>query len=366
MTSTLLPRAGRFVPLVGVLALAACDIPSEPPIFQQTWLVPADSVQVGVSTLLPADVSLTGGGTAFTATTPAADFNTTLGALCGQPECQSPAPVLVPNTPAFTSPAGVLGSSIALPSGVAGVTVSGGNLTLQVTNDLGFDPLRPNGAGGPHGTLSITITSGGINATTNFTGTVSQLPTGAMASFVVPLPLGNYTGTIGIDVAFNVPQGGPATVSASNGLSVSASLVNLAISSASVVVAAKSVSSTPESFDLADVDLGDLVEGGGLVLTIVNPFNANASLSLTLSAPAQGGGPAVNVVKAFNMTAGGTSVVDLTLLKSEIEGLLGKTGVTVSISGNATGTGAGNTVTVSPTQAITVRTQMSLTLNVGA
>lgn len=367
MTSSLLPRVGRLVPLAGALALAACDVPSEPPIFQQTWLVPADSVQVGVSTLLPANVSVTGGGTAFTATTPTANFNSTLGALCGQPECQSPGPVLVPNTPAFVSPAGVLGSSIAFPAGVAGVTISGGSLQLQVTNNLGFDPLRPNGTGvAPFGQLSVEITSGGMTATTTFTGNVSQLANGTMTTFSIPLPTGAYTGTIGIDVSFDVPAGGPATVSSSNALSVAASVIGLAISSASVVVDAKSVSSAPEAFDLDEVDLGDIVEGGGLVLTVVNPFNATAALSLTLSAPAQGGAPAVNVVKAFAMAASGSSVVNLTLLKSEIESLLGKTGVTVGITGTAQGTGAGNTVTVSPTQSITVRTQMSLTLNVGA
>ena len=74
----------------------------------------------------------------------------------------------------------------------------------------------------------------------------------------------------------------------------------------------------------------------------------------------------MNIVKNFSMTASGTSVVNLTLLKSELESLLGKSGVTVTVGGTATGNGPGNTVTVTPSSTITVRTQMSLTLNVGA
>lgn len=367
MNSRRMPRLGRFVPSLALLGVAACDIPSEPPIFQQTWLVPADSVQVSVSTLLPADVSLTGGGTAFTATTPTVNFNATLSTLCGEPECQVPGDVVVPSTPAFTSPPGVLATSIAFPTGVQSVTISGGFLQVHVTNDLGFDPLRPNGASAPFGTITFEISSGALTASTTFTGTAVQgLADGTMRTFAIPLPTGAYAGTIGVDVSFDVPAGGAATLNAANPLAVEASLQSVAISSADVVVDAKSVSATPEAYDLDDVDLGDLIEGGGFVLTVVNPFNAQAALTLTLAAPAQGGDPAVNIVKQFDMFASNTSVVDVILTKGELQSLVGKSGVTIGVAGTATGTGAGNTVTVTPTSRITVRTQLSLTINVGA
>ena len=361
-------RTARFVALLGALGIAACDIPSEPPIFQQTWLVPADSVQVSVAELLPDSVAFNADSSAFLVTTPAADFNTTLGDLCGDPACQVPGDVVVPNTPAFTSQPGDLTSTITLPGGVSAITVAGGTLQLQVTNDLGFDPLRPNGVNNaPYGSIAIEISSGALTATTTFIGTPTVgMPDGATTAFNVPLPTGNYTGAITIEVVVTAPQGGSATVNSTNPFAVAASVQNLAISSASVVVNAKSVSNPPEEFDLEDVDLGDLVEGGGVVLTIVNPFNATANMSLTFAAPAQGGQPAVNIAKNFAMASNATSVVNLTLLKSELEQLLGKTGVTVTVNGTATGTGPGNTVTVTPTATITVRNQLSLTLNVGA
>ena len=368
MTLTHLPRIGRLVPILGALGIAACDIPSEPPIFQQTWLVPADSVQVSVAELLPDSVAFNSDSSAFIVTVEGAAFSTTLGDLCGDPACQVPGDVAVPNTPAFTSAPGDLTSTIDLPGDVAGITVSGGLLQLQVTNDLGFDPLRPNGAGSaPYGSVSIEITAGALTATTTFIGSPTVgLPDGAVTDLNVPLPVGNYTGAITIEVVIDAPQGGPATVNSTNTFAVAASVQNLAISSASVVVNALSVTNDPTEFDLEDVDLEGLVEGGGVVLTVVNPFNMTASLDLAFAAPAQDGQPAVNIVKTFDMTASGTSVVNLTLLKSELESLLGKSGVTVTVGGTATGNGPGNTVTVTPSSTITVRTQMSLTLNVGA
>jgi hypothetical protein len=187
-----------------------------------------------------------------------------------------------------------------------------------------------------------------------------------MTTFSIPLPTGTYSNSITVDIRVTAPQGGSATINSTNTVSVAASIGSLAISSASIVVNAKPISNTPEEFDLEDVDLGDLVEGGGVVLTIVNPFNATANMSLTFAAPPQGGQPAVNIVKGFNMAANATSVVNLTMLKSELEQLLGRSGVTVTVNGSATGTGPGNTVTVTPTSTITVRNQLSLTLNVGA
>jgi hypothetical protein len=325
-------------------------------------------VQVSVAELLPDSVAFNSDSSAFIVTVEGAAFNTTLGDLCGDPACQVPGDVAVPSTPAFSSAPGDLTSTIDLPGDVAGITVSGGVLQLQVTNDLGFDPLRPNGVGSaPYGSVSIEITAGAVNATTTFNGSPTVgLPDGAVTDLNVPLPIGNYTGTITIEVVINAPAGGAATVNSTNTFAVAASVQNLAISSASVAVNAMSVTNDPTEFDLEDVDLEGVVEGGGVVLTVVNPFNMVADLSLTFSAPAQGGDPAVNIQKDFFMAASATSVIDLTLLKSEIESLLGKSGVTVTVGGSATGQGPGNTVTVTPGSTVTVRTQMSLTLNVGA
>lgn len=366
MTFFLRPRPGRLVPLLCALGVAACDIPSSPPIFEQTWIVPADSTTIGVSSLLPTNVGLNGGGTAFTVTTPAANIPRTLGAICTDPACQNPGPVTVPSTPAFSSGAGALSNTINFPAGVNALTVSGGTLQIQVTNNIGFDPIRPNGVAGPFGSITVGITSGAVTSNTVVNGSATQgMPNGATTTLDIPVPTGNYASSVTVAVTLSAPAGPSATIASGNTFNIAASLVGFTVSNATVVVNSKPITTTPASFDLAGVDVGDVVQGGGLVLEVVNPFNATASLSLVLAAPPQGGGPAVSISKSLNLAASTTSNLSLTLLKSELASLLGKSNVTISVTGNATGAGAGNTVSVSPTAEIKVRTKLSITIQVG-
>ena len=358
------PQRGALLVLLGILA--ACEIPSEAPIIQQTWVVPTDSVTVSVAQILPANVALNGGGTAFVVSIPAPTvLSTTLGALCAQPACQSGATVVAP-VPAFTSGAGALSSSVSFPAGVTAATVSGGTLNLTVTNNLGFDPLRPNGASAPYGSVSITLTSGATTSTTTLNGATTTLANGAVSVLPVTLPTGSYTGTIAVAVTFTVPAGGNASLSGANALSISSAVQNLTVSQATVVVNSDAVNTAPSGFDLSGVDFADQVESGGIILDVLNPFTAVATMSVVISAPAQLGAGPVSITKALNIPATPTSTTTLILTKPELQSLLGKNNVTLAVNGTATGTGAGNTVTVTPTQRITLRTKVQLVINVGA
>jgi hypothetical protein len=366
MHSLSLRRASRAALLMPLAVLAACDLPSEAPIFEQTWVVPADSVSVGVSNLLPAGVSLNGGGTAFVFTAPAANINTTLGAVCAQPACQSGATVNAP-VPAFTSSGGALSSSISFPAGVNTATVSGGTLALGITNNLGFDPLRPNGAAAPFGRLIITVSSGTTTRTDTIQGSASQgIANGATTNLNVTLPTGSYTNTVSLAMSLVVPAGANANLSASNAISVNGVLQNLGVSQATVVVTNRAVSTAPSAFDLDGLDFDDQVQGGAIILDIANPFTAAGTLNVVIAAPAQGGAGPVTITKTVTVAAQPSSSQTVTLTRAELVSLLGKTGVNVSTNGTVTGTGAGNTVTVAPTSQITVRTQMQLILHVGA
>lgn len=366
MSLRIVRHALRSALLVPLGLLAACEIPSDPPILQQTWIIPTDSITVGVSEILPANVALNGGGTAFVVTIPSpAALNTTLGALCGQAACQSGTTVTAP-IPAFTSTAGALGTTVSFPAGVTAATVASGTVNLSITNNLGFDPLRPNGASAPFGSVAITLTSGATTATTTFTGAVRTLANGATTLFAVPVPTGTYTGTIAVSVVFAVPAGGSASLNSANSLSVATSVQNFTVSQATVVVNADAINTAPTAFDLEGVDFADQVESGGLILDVLNPFTAAATMSVAITAPAQNGAGPVTITKALNIPATPTSSTTITLAKAELQSLLGKANVTMTVTGTATGTGAGNTVTVTPTQRITLRTKVRLVLNVGA
>lgn len=359
-------RAQRAAVLVLAGTLAACEIPSEAPILQQTWIVPGDSVTVSVAQLLPTNVLPNVGGTAFTVAIPnPSNFNATLGALCGQPACQSGATVVAP-VPAFTSGAGTLATTVTFPAGVTAATVSGGTLTLSIINNLGFDPLRPNGTVAPFGSVAVSLTSGGTTSTTTFLGDTRTMTNGQTSAFVVPLPVGVYTGSIAVSVAFTVPAGGNASLSSGNSLSVSAAVSGLTLTQATVVVTNDAVNTAPSAFDLEGADFADQVESGGLLLEILNPFTASASMNVVLSAPAQAGAAAVSITKSLTIPATPTSSATVLLSRSELQSLLGKSSVTMAVNGTATGTGAGNTVTVTPTQRMILRTRVQLVINVGA
>ncbi len=366
MLPSLLRRARRGAALSAVAALAACDLPSEMPILQQTWVVPADSVTVGAADLVPDGVTVFDGpAQTFEVSSPVIDIATTLGEVCGQPECQVPGTVTAP-TPAFRSADDLLSASLTFPAGITSATVLDGAFGFDVTNNLGFDPLRPNGNVAPYGELIITITSGATTFTDTLTGATQSMPNGQTTEYFLLLPTGTYTSSVDIALVFDVPAGQPAAMNASNGLAIAASLDAVSLSQATIAVVDEAITTTPSDFDLEDVDFGDQVEGGALLLTVDNPLTASADLDVVLEAPAQDGQPAVLISRAINVPAQPTSTAEVTLSRNEIQSLLGKTGVTISVTGAVNGTGAGNTITLTPDSRITVRSQLSLTLNVGA
>lgn len=359
-------RVATLAPFAALAALAACDIPSEAPIFQQTWIVPSDSVSVGAQDLVPAGVTLSGGATpTFVFTTPSANINSTLGQVCGQPACQSAVTVTAP-TPAFSTPDDLLVATVAFPAGVSAATVTGGSFNVAITNNLGFDPLRPNGAVAPFGTLTITITSGALTATQTFNGATRTMPNGATTPLVVTLPTGAYAGSVRIELALDVPAGDPATMNSNNGLAIAASIQGLAVSQATIAVVNETVDTDPTEFDFEDVDFAEEVESGALLLTTTNPFTATAALNVVIEAPAQDGEPALSISKPVAIPATPTSTATVNLTQGEMRSLLGKSSVTIRVTGNVNGTGPGSTIVVTPAAQITVRTQLQLILNIGA
>jgi hypothetical protein len=362
-------RVVSFASLASLATIVACDIPSEAPIFQQTWIVPSDSVTVDAAEIAPNGVLVTAGAPpAFEFTTPSANIATTLADVCGQPACQTAVTVTVP-TPAFTSPDDEMTATIAFPAGVTAATVTGGAFNLAITNNLGFDPLRPNGAGSaPYGTLSMSVTSGAVTANYVITGSPTVgLPHGATTPLVLQLPTGTYTGSVRIELALNVPAGNPATINGSNGLEIAASIQGLRVTQTTVALVNETVNTEATEFDLEDIDFADEVEGGALLLTTVNPFTASAQLDVVIVAPPQQDGrPQVTITKTITIPAQPTSTATVTLSKAEMASLLGKGGVTMRVNGAVNGTGPGGTLVLTPTSRIIVRTQLQLILNIGA
>ncbi len=358
------PHAIALALLAGLPLLAACDVPSEAPIFRQTWVVPADTVTVAAADLVPDGITISGNAFAFD--TPGATFSATLAELCGEPACQAPGTVTAP-TPAFTTAPGALASSVDFPAGVTSATSGGAIINIQITNNLGFDPLRPNGAGtAPFGTMTITVSSGTSEQVYTLNGATQSLANGLATPLVLLLPNGlTLAGALDVDVAFDVPAGGSATISGSNGIDVAVSVQEFLVTQATIALN-ETVLTDPTEFDLEDIDFGDEVQGGAILMDIVNPLTASGTFSAVIAAPAQDGQPAVTITKAFAIAAQPTSTATITLSQSELRSIIGKQAVNIRMDGTVVGTGPGGTVTVTPASEITVRTKLQFTIDIGA
>jgi hypothetical protein len=128
-------RALRALP--ALVLLAGCEIPTDAPIWDMTWNVPAKSTDISVNRLLPAGVTA-GANNTFQTTVAPVTITRVLSQDCAA--CVAANGQNVPK-PAFT---GAGTGSATLPSSVASAALAAGNaLAVNIAHNYTFDPLRP-------------------------------------------------------------------------------------------------------------------------------------------------------------------------------------------------------------------------------
>jgi hypothetical protein len=348
------PRAGSrralAVPAALAALLAACDLPTDLPHWDTTWVVPGKGASFSVSQLLPSGVSASPDGSAFRLDVAPSTFSTSLGEACGG-ACPPVNGAVVPK-PAFTA---TLGSSLPLPTGVASATVVGGSVVVNATNGFSFDPLRP--GGGAFGTMTLTVSAGGtVLASTVVDGATTPFPSGSTLTRTLPLASAPVTGAISVQLVLTSPAGGPAMVNTSDRLTVSASAQGVRLGDARVDVGNRPVSVPPVELELDGLDeqVTERVHGGALVLGITNPFaGATGAMTLRITAPG-----AATITKPVAVRAGATTErVELT--QAELRSILGRPGVVLSASGSLS---SASPVLVTPTQTVSITTKLELVL----
>lgn len=348
-------RWGAFSSVLPLILLAACDIPTSAPINDMRWVVPSQSTVIAVSNILPSGVAILGDSSGFTVSASAASVTRALSQDCAA--CAAANGFVAPK-PAFT---GNASAGTPLPSDVASAALTGGTLQVNVTNNYTFDPIRPSAAAGAaRGYAVITVTNGTtVIGKDSVDGAVFALPAnGGSLARSIPLS-GTITGAspITMSVVLNSPAGDPVLIDASKTIVVSATPANLKVATATVSVVNKTVSAST-NLDLTGIDSTIIthVQSGGLLLTVVNPFNVSGTLTLRLT-PA--GGAAV--VKSVPLTTG-ISTPSVTFSQAEIKSLLGHA-VTVTFGGAVNSTG-GNVI-ISPKQVVSVTAKLDLSIEVG-
>jgi hypothetical protein len=341
-------RRGVLALAVGVL-LTACEFPTAPPIFESRFVMPESGTTLGVNQLLPASVTPQGG--AFRITVPGTTVNRTLASMCGEP-CNVAAGHQVPK-PAFSDAFTV---TLPMPADVSSAVLQSGSATVTIRHGFGFDPLRPAGRT-ENGTMTIVLLNAGRQIGS---ATVDQaFPSGTTVTRTIPLAPGTLAGNIEAEVRIISPEGGAVTINPDAVLTVGVQTNAVEVSEATVQVLNQQVSAQSVALDLSDVDetMRDRVRSGAIVMTIENPLDISGTLLVhfhgTTLAPKQ------------IQVSPGTTTQRLEFTQAELQQLLGSV-VVLTIVGPVTGGGAGNTITVTPGQQVTVTTLLDLIIAIGA
>lgn len=360
MTSLSRRRAALLLVAVGAAGCDVVDFASDPmPRFEQTWNLPAPSTNVSVASLLPAGntVTILPDSSAFAVAVSGTSISRRVGADCAQCETLN-------GTNAF-KPAFVLvaGNSTALPTDVVTAAVISGSVSVQLTNNMSFDPLfvRNSPATQPQGHMLIVIRSGSlVLGRDSVNGATTTFAPGTQMTRLIPFTTGTITSAITVDVTLNSPSGDHNEFINANGtLNAVATVPSLNVASVSVNVPSRPLSSAADTIDLAGLgDVGDNVVRGALEMTITNPFAVSGTVGMRF---AYGPTPSQAITKTVTFPSGGTLVQRVQLDSAEMALLMGNE-VAISTTGAVTSAGP---ITVTPRQAIRIGNRMILTVRTG-
>lgn len=347
---------GRFqripvVALATVTLLSACALKdlTDPPNWDLSLNIPAKGTAISVGTMLPSGVSIKSDSTAFTVSVSGASVVRTLGSVCAA--CV-PLNGLSAARPAFNFTAG---TTTNLPTEVTTAVLSSGTMSLAIVNGFGFDPL----GGSASGFMVTTVTDANNRqlAKDSINGAVTSVPANGTVNRTLTLAPGTIKGPLTISSTVTSPAGAAVTINTAQTITVTGTPQNINVSTASVTVSNKTVSTSASEFDLSGIDSGvsDRMQSGSLLLTINNPFAVTGTLTVLL----QGGG--VSVTKALALTSG-TSTPTIVFTKAEIRSLAGKK-LNLTINGPVN---AGAAITVAPKDKVTVDTRLLVSLTTEA
>jgi hypothetical protein len=348
-------RYGPLVLIVLALVLLSCSVPTDAPIWDSRWILPTDHTVVEVSEYLPDGVSVTPDGQDFSVSIDPFDFSETLGEVC--PACGALNGQTVPK-PAFSS--SIEGSGT-LPSEVVSATVSLLQVQIQIANHFGFDPIRPKA--GVFGSLNLRVW-GGPNAQTlldeiDIDGADQAFPSGTSLDRTVMVSSAQVGSTFRVELAIDSPAGDPVTVNTSLGVEVHVTPETVLVSSATVEVAGREVSTDPVELNLGDVesDIVDRIQSGALEFLVENPIRTPVDFTLRIT----GGFP--DIVKQASLSGAASSTTRVEFTQDELHTFLGKDNVL--LTGTGTVPAGTPSTTVAPQDTVKIDTRLDAVLRIG-
>lgn len=338
-----------------VVTLAACEFPTDPPVVEQRWVIPAEETRFGVAQLLPGDVSLADDSSAFLVDFDSVTFSVTLGSLCEL--CLVADDQTVPKPPFF----GTFSSTVSFPPEVESVDVIDGEVEFALENGFGFDPIRP--GDGVFGSMELSISD---DADAEDVGSLlidgedRGFPAGTTLVDAVVVQPALVEGPIRVSVTLDSPLGDPVTIDVNDTIRVTAEPRNIRVGGVEIDVASRSVTLDPVSLDVAEIDstFTNRIVSGDFVLDVVNPFGVSADFDIEIA------GPTITTIQKsapIGPEAESRAVIGFT--GEELRSFLGQPDVVLS-GGAVIDAGAGPVV-VNPGEELVLTASLDLTLQVG-
>jgi len=347
-------RSWRLVlPVVlAALPLVSCDVPTGLPRWDTRWLLPLESGRIGVGSLLPKGVRVASDGSGFDLDLPPETLTRTLRQMCGTP-CDAAAGLTVPK-PAFGT---TFGTELELPADLVSAQLATGQLRVQLSHNLGFDPLRPSATA--RGYIVLRATSGGrVVAQDSIAGQTVALPPNTPLVRQLAMSPGAITSPISVSVTIFSPAGDPVRVDPNQQITLVFTPQQVRVSQAQVRVASHTITGGTVQLDLQDLDdaVIEQVREGTLRVAVTNPFPVSGTLNVTISWP---GGAITRPVQLQP----GSQEFRIALSRAEIGAMLASGSVTIGFTGTVTA--ASGTVTVTPTQELLLEPRLELVIGSG-
>lgn len=347
-----MPR--RIITTLALVALAACEFPTEPPRWEQTWVLPVDRIQISVAELLPDSVEINADTSAFVIRTPASAVELSLLDLCGD-ACLLANGMTVPK-PAFHD---TIRTTTTLPAELVSAMLAGGEFDVSMAHDFDFDPLRPSAdPAEPVGHIVVRIVSAGNRvAFDSISGDDQAFPRGS--SLVPSLPIQAVMGndTLAIEIEVYSPAGDSATIDVTDTLGVD-------FAPSTIEIASLTMNATGIAIDSVNTHMGfgvdpttvERVQGGALRFDVRNPFTATGTLDLSIRGPFPTIDGSMPIVQ-------GDYVERLDFTAEQLRGLLSADSVDVVVAGDVSADGG--TLTVAPGDALVMDNQFEIVLLIG-
>ncbi len=344
----------RSLIALALLGLAACDLPTDTPHWDQLWVVPVDGIRVNAVELLPSTVSVNADSTVFITETPQASIQLSLAQLC--PEC-GVQDGLKTSKPEFSH---TVTTNTTLPAELVSAKLAGGSFQATMEHSFNFDPLRPSAdPGAPRGYLVVRVTSNGsVVAYDSISGNDVAFPGGTPLSPNLQIQPVDVSSSLDMEVFVYSPQGDSVTIQASDTAGVTLSPSTVEISEVTIDGTTISIDPVNTSMDFGDLDSVALerIQSGALLLDVSNPFPVTGTLDLTF----QGLAPQIHRTLPLQQ---GSYQERLEFSADEIRSIIQAGTVDVWATGTV---GSDGDITLTPDQELSVDSELELVVLVGS